>query len=103
MRYASLYFIAGVDQDDNELIVLETIHRYVELLDRYFGNVCELDIIYSYDRCCYVLDELLVGGEVVETSKKVALRAVAQMDMLADAQEGEEEQPVSQQTRYSNY
>lgn len=27
---------------DNELITLEIIHRYVEVLDRYFGNVSEL-------------------------------------------------------------
>lgn len=38
-RYASLFFVAGINQDDNELIVLEIIHRYVEILDRYFGNV----------------------------------------------------------------
>jgi clathrin adaptor complex small subunit len=24
---------------DNELVTLEIIHRYVEVLDRYFGNV----------------------------------------------------------------
>lgn len=39
-RYASLYFCAAVDPDDNELITLEVIHRYVELLDKYFGSVC---------------------------------------------------------------
>ena len=44
-RYASLYFLACVDDDDNELIVLETIHHFVEVLDRYFGNVCELDLV----------------------------------------------------------
>lgn len=38
-RYASLYFIACVDKDDNELIILEQIHLFVEVLDRYFGNV----------------------------------------------------------------
>lgn len=38
-RYASLYFIAGIDEDENELLALEVIHRYVEALDRYFGNV----------------------------------------------------------------
>ena len=46
-RYASLYFITLVDKDDNELIVLELIHHFVECLDRYFGSVCELDIILS--------------------------------------------------------
>ena len=38
-RYASLFFVCGIDQTDNELIALEVIHRFVEVLDRYFGNV----------------------------------------------------------------
>ena len=38
-RYASLYFCMAVDDKDNELITLEVIHRYVELLDKYFGSV----------------------------------------------------------------
>jgi hypothetical protein len=38
-RYASLYFCCAIEQDDNELLALETIHRYVELLDKYFGSV----------------------------------------------------------------
>jgi hypothetical protein len=38
-RYASLFFVAGIDADDNELITLEIIHRFVEVLDKYFGNV----------------------------------------------------------------
>lgn len=39
LRYASLYFCLGVENDENELLALEVIHRYVELLDKYFGNV----------------------------------------------------------------
>ena len=38
-RYASLFFICSVSPSDNELVTLEVIHRYVEVLDRYFGNV----------------------------------------------------------------
>lgn len=41
-RYASLFFVCGIGQMDNELITLEIVHRYVEVLDRYFGNVCLL-------------------------------------------------------------
>lgn len=41
-RYASLYFCCAVEQDDNELITLEVIHRYVELLDKYFGSVSSI-------------------------------------------------------------
>merc|ERR1712128_415393 len=39
-RYASLFFCVAVDKGDNEL-ELEVIHRYVEVLDKYFGSVCE--------------------------------------------------------------
>ncbi len=38
-RYASLYFCCGSENQDNELLALEILHRYVELLDKYFGNV----------------------------------------------------------------
>ena len=38
-RYASLYFCVAIEKDDNELLTLEIIHRYVELLDKYFGSV----------------------------------------------------------------
>jgi hypothetical protein len=34
-----------VDADDNELETLEIIHHFVEILDRYFGNV-SLRIFY---------------------------------------------------------
>jgi len=37
--YASLYFVMMIDKDDNELMALETVHHFVEILDRYFGNV----------------------------------------------------------------
>jgi hypothetical protein len=49
-RYASLYFVMGIDVADNELITLEVIHHYVEVLDRYFGNVCELDLIFNFHK-----------------------------------------------------
>lgn len=38
-RYASLFFVCGIGSTDNELVTLEIIHRFVEVLDRYFGNV----------------------------------------------------------------
>ncbi|XP_044058348.1 AP-1 complex subunit sigma-3a isoform X2 [Siniperca chuatsi] len=43
-RYASLYFCAGLEDRDNELLSLEVLHRYVELLDKYFGNQSEEDV-----------------------------------------------------------
>ena len=49
-RYAGLYFIFGVDVTDNELLLMETIHLFVELLDQYFSNVCELDIVFHFNK-----------------------------------------------------
>jgi len=48
-RYASLFFICGIGSADNELVTLEIIHRYVEVLDRYFGNVSTPPAIPSVD------------------------------------------------------
>jgi AP-1 complex subunit sigma 1/2 len=86
-RYASLFFIVCVDAEDNELITLEMIHLYVEVLDRYFGNVCELDIIFNFHKAYYILDEIFVGGELCESSKKEVLSVCAQMDEMMEERE----------------
>jgi AP-2 complex subunit sigma-1 len=46
-RYAGLYFSFCVDIKDNELGYLESIHFFVEILDAYFKNVCELDLVFN--------------------------------------------------------
>ena len=46
-RYASLFFIAGCNSTDNELITLEIVHRYVEQMDKYYGNVCEVRYLFT--------------------------------------------------------
>ena len=83
-RYASLFFIAGCDATDNELITLEIVHRYVEQMDKYYGNVCELDIIFNFQKAYFILDELLLAGEMQESSKKNILRCIGQQDSLED-------------------
>ncbi|RKP04646.1 AP complex, mu/sigma subunit [Thamnocephalis sphaerospora] len=92
-RYASLFFMAGIGQDDNELITLEVVHRYVEVLDRYFGNVCELDLIFNFQKAYFVLEELLVTGELQESSKKAVLRAISQQDALEETERNEKTWP----------
>ena len=83
-RYASLYFVAGIDAEDNELITLEIVHQFVESLDRYFGNVCELDLIFNFHKAYHILDELLIAGELQEPSKKAILRVTAAQDALME-------------------
>jgi len=54
-RYAGLYFSMGVDVTDNELAYLESIHLFVELLDEFFRNVCELDIVFNFNKVSHFL------------------------------------------------
>jgi len=83
-RYASLYFAMCVDTDDNELIALETLHHFVVTLDQYFGNVCELDIIFNFHRVYFIVDELFMAGELQETSKKAAITTISQVDQITE-------------------
>lgn len=54
-RYAGLFFCACVDANDNELAYLEAIHFFVEVLDQFFGNVCELDLVFNFYKVCWPL------------------------------------------------
>ena len=67
-RYASLYVLAGVDADENPLAALELVHSYVEALDKFFGAVCELDIMFHLEKAHYILDEMVMNGACVRCS-----------------------------------
>lgn len=86
-RYASLFFCAGLDNTDNELLAIEVLHRYVELLDKYFGNVCELDIIFNFEKAYFILDEFLMAGEIQETSKVAVKISMEDSDTLQETME----------------
>ena len=77
-RYAGLYFCACIDADDNELAYLEAIHLFVEILDAYFENVCELDLVFYFYQVRAVLDEVFLAGEIQETSKSDVLARLEQ-------------------------
>jgi AP-2 complex subunit sigma-1 len=81
-RYAGLFFTIAVDVQDNELSFLESIHLFVELLDSYFANVCELDIVFNFNKVYMILDEYMLAGEIEETSKKEILDRVKFLEKL---------------------
>ncbi|CAL5428271.1 unnamed protein product [Camellia sinensis] len=70
-RYAGLFFSLCVDITDNELAYLECIHLFVEILDHFFSNVCELDLVFNFHKVYLILDEFILAGELQETSKRV--------------------------------
>ncbi|KAF6773112.1 hypothetical protein AHF37_07781, partial [Paragonimus kellicotti] len=47
-------------------------------------EVCELDIIFHFEKAYYVLDEFLLGGEVQETGKDSALNDIDMQDLLQE-------------------
>lgn len=59
---------------------------FVKSLDVYFGNVCELDLVYNFDKAYQLLDELMLGGELQETNKKSILKHMAAQDTLEKAE-----------------
>mmetsp|Transcript_46017 Transcript_46017/g.75075 ORF Transcript_46017/g.75075 Transcript_46017/m.75075 type:complete len:143 (-) Transcript_46017:65-493(-) len=81
-RYAGLFFSLCVDVTDNELAYLESIHLFVEVLDQYFGNVCELDLVFNFHKVYIILDEFFLAGELQETSKQVILGRMAELDKI---------------------
>lgn len=47
-------------------------------------QVCELDIIFNFEKAYFILDEFIIGGEIQETSKKTAVKAIEDSDMLQE-------------------
>jgi Clathrin adaptor complex small chain len=61
-RYASLFFVAAIDPADNELLALDMIHHFVEVLDKHFSNVCELDLVFHFYKAYWLIDEVFLAG-----------------------------------------
>ncbi|TFK76804.1 Adaptor protein complex sigma subunit [Pluteus cervinus] len=89
-NYATLFFVFVVDGAESELGILDLIQVFVEALDRAFGNVCELDLVFHFDEVHHILAEIIQGGLVLETDveeidKAVHLAAKTRSESFASA------------------
>lgn len=84
-RYASLFFVACIDNDENELLTFEVIQRYVEVMDKIYGNVCELDIIFNFELAYHILDELIIDGVLQESSTNEVIRRINYQDHMEES------------------
>ena len=75
-HYATLFFVFAVDAQESDLGILDLIQVFVECLDKNFENVCELDLIFHSDRVHYILDEVVMGGMVLETNISAILQSI---------------------------
>lgn len=82
-HFASLYFVVIADSCESELGVLDLLQVFVHVLDSCFENICELDIVYHYDRVNYVLDEIVMGGMVLETNSEVILQTIQEVNKFS--------------------
>lgn len=81
-HYATLYFVFCVDSSESELGILDLIQVFVETLDKCFENVCELDLIFHVDKVHYILNELVMGGMVLETNMNEILTRIEEQNKL---------------------
>ncbi|XP_047072472.1 AP-3 complex subunit sigma-like [Lolium rigidum] len=79
---ATLYFVFVFDSSENELAMLDLVQVFVETLNRCFKNVCELDIVFNFNKLHAVLDEMILGGQVIETSSEEIMRSVEEIARL---------------------
>ena len=56
-----------VDENESELGVLDLIQVLVETLDRFFKNVCELDVIFNSEQVRVDHDVVCRGGHAART------------------------------------
>ncbi|KCV68187.1 hypothetical protein H696_05116 [Fonticula alba] len=75
-HYATLYFVFEVDSSESELGILDLIHVFVETMDYAFKSVREIDIIFHSDKVHYILDEIIMGGMVLETNVREIIGAL---------------------------
>ncbi|XP_039407906.1 AP-4 complex subunit sigma-1 isoform X1 [Corvus cornix cornix] len=83
-QYAALFIVVGIDQTENEMAVYELIHNFVEVLDKYFSRVSELDIMFNLDRVHIILDEMVLNGCIVETNRNRILAPLFVLDKMAE-------------------
>ncbi|CAK5055286.1 Clat_adaptor_s domain-containing protein [Meloidogyne graminicola] len=87
-HYATLYFVFCVDSSESELGILDLIQVFVETLDRCFENVCELDMIFHVNKVHNILNEIVMGGMVLETNMNEILLRVQEQDKIEKQEAG---------------
>ncbi|KAK7005378.1 AP-4 complex subunit sigma-1, partial [Halocaridina rubra] len=76
-------FVVAADKTENELMVYEFLNLYVNALHRYFGKFSERHVLFNIDRLHMVLEEMVVDGELVESSVKNALSPILVLDSMS--------------------
>lgn len=79
-HYATLYFVFIVDQNESELGILDLIQVFVQVLNRCFKDVCELDLVFHWQVLQIALEEMIQGGMVIDTDINKIIHAIDAMN-----------------------
>ncbi|KII70090.1 AP-1 complex subunit sigma-3 [Thelohanellus kitauei] len=84
LYHGDVVFLFAADLEDNELYIIELIHRWVVVMNDYFKQLCELDIMYNFEKCQFLLDELVIGGELQELDREIVVQNAQDLDRLME-------------------
>ena len=79
-KYSGLYFVLLVDLEESPLRMLDFIHGFVECLNVCFEDVTELDLVFGWQTLQSVLEEMIVGGIVVEIDRKKIVQNIDELN-----------------------
>ena len=60
-----------------QLAVLEFIHCVVETFDKYFENVCELDVMFNMEKAHFIVEEMAANGCIAVPVSGVKFHSIA--------------------------
>ena len=55
---------------------------FSQVLNEYFHNVCELDLVFNFYKVYTVVDEMFLAGEIRETSQTKVLKQLLMLQSL---------------------
>jgi AP-3 complex subunit sigma len=61
---------------------------FVETLDKCFENVCELDLIFHSDSVHHILNEIVLGGMVLQTNMNEIIARIEDQNKIQKSEAG---------------
>ena len=58
------------------------VRLYFQVLNEYFHNVCELDLVFNFYKVYTIVDEMFLAGELRETSQTKVLKQLLMLNSL---------------------
>ena len=80
---------------ESPLALLDLIQVFVVALDALFENVCELDLIFNFEALHATLNEMIIGGVVIETGLDKIVAGVRSQGVVAKRPTGEGKNPFA--------